>query len=228
METIPEVDRENSCSTPSRTTSFDHAQYNCSMLDSPTLKASSATIDTDSASVSSLRFANFSGSRLVNMILGSHRELSHSTDSVKDGHSMSFTGPFALRPPCPRRNSSIEPSPLAIFDDTAAIPEQPLLPPFQEEKISESSVLLNIDESVYQDKPLEFCTVKIPDLPAVEEISIIGRSRDETPVIYPVNITLPLDDSSNSDEADTSSESLSSSSDRQSTNSFSGLLENQV
>lgn len=227
LETIMEDDKyENNYSSPPRTPSFDHGQHNFSMIETPT--RSTCSIDTDNASVSGFKLPNFAGSRLVNMILGSNRELSHSVDSVKNNHSNSFSTPFVLRSPCPRRHSCIEPSPLAMSDGRAT-PDQPLLPPFQEEKIpGENSVLLNLEDQIaYQDKPLEYCTIKIPDLSVVEEESL-DSSRSKSPVIDPANITLPLDASSSSDEANTSCESLTTSSDSQSTSSYSGLLKNQI
>lgn len=202
METIMEGDREgNSYNSPPTTPSQDHGQYNFSILDTPTRKMSCGSIDTDNASVSSFRLTNFSSSRLVNMILGSNKELSHSRGSVKDGHSMSLIAPFA---------------------DT---PEQPLLTPFQGEKIpDEYSVHINIDQI---DKLLEYCAVKIPDLYVVEEENV-GSSGEESTVICPVTISLPLDGSSNFVEADTPCESLTTSSDCQSTGSICDLLENHV
>lgn len=224
-----EEDRdENKYNSPPSSPSFDHGQPSFSLTETPTRRTSTCSIDTDNASLSRFRLPDFPGSRLVNMLLGSNKELSHSIDSVKDAPSNSFSAPFVLKSPVPRRRSCAEPSPLAMTEDRTS--EQPLLPSFQEEKTSdEREGLLASEQIVFQDKP-EYCAIKIPDLSVVEEESS-GSSRGSSPVNDPADVTIPIDCSSSDDqsfEANTSFESLTSSSDSQSTSSFSGLLKNAV
>lgn len=232
MEKIMEEDREeNNYNSPPRSPTFDHCNPNFSLSETPR-RTSTCSIDTDNGSLSRFRLPDFSGSRLVNMILGSNKELSHSTDSVKDVHSNSVSAPFVLKSPCPpRRKSCTEPSPLAMSDDRAT-PDQPLLTPFQEDKtFDELSTLMPIsplsEPVIYQDKAPEYCAIKIPDLSVVEEESC-SSSRGASPVNDPACVTLSLHSTSSSDEANTSFESLTTSSDSQSTGSFSDLLKNVV
>lgn len=222
METIMEEDKEeNNYNSPPRSPSFDLGHPNFSCTETPTRRTSTCSIDADNASLSRFRLPDF-GSRFVNMILGSNRELSHSTDSVKDAPFNPIGAPFILKSPCMRRKSCAEPSPLAMSDDKATS-EQPLLSPYQQDKNSEErdSLIPTEQQIVFQDKPPEFCAIKIPDLSVVEEESS-GSSRGPSPV---------NDLAANhqqSYEANSSQESLSSSQSTNSCTSYSGLLQNEV
>ncbi|XP_055930182.1 bestrophin-2-like isoform X1 [Argiope bruennichi] len=226
METIMEEDKEeNNYTSPPRTPAFDQTGHFNFPTDTPTRRTSTCSIDTDNTSLSRFRLPDFPG-RLVNMILGSNRELSHSTDSMKDAHMNGINTPFILKSPCHRRRSCAEPSPLALSDDRTSAESPLLTPAFQQEKDSESNKegLLSTEQPiVFQDKPPEYCAIKIPDLSVVEEEST-GSSRGSSPV----HDQSQSGQQRNGNEAYQSQESLLISSDSQSTDSSSHLLKNVV
>ncbi|XP_054721503.1 bestrophin-4-like [Uloborus diversus] len=227
METIMEDDKdENNYSSPPRSPSFDLGHSNF-VLDTPTRRTSTCSIDADSTSLSRSKILDFPGSKFVNMIIGSNRELSCSIDSVKDTQSNSVSTPFILKSPCPKRRSSCEPS--LVINETRMSAESPLLTSLSQEEINVGGENLETEDQhvLYQEKPPDHCIIKIPDLSVVEEESSSG-SRGSSPVndfglpgiliegnIDPV-VATPY-------EPNTSQESLSSS-DSQSTNIYSPLI----
>ncbi|GFR25929.1 bestrophin-3 [Trichonephila clavata] len=233
METIMEEDKdENNYTSPPRSPVFDQNGLFSFSNDTPTRRTSTCSMDTDNASLSRFRLPDFPGSRFVNMILGSNRELSHSTDSMKEAHINSVSTPFILKSPH-HRKSCTEPSPLTLNDDRASA-ESPLLPSIQE-KESQCNVEVMVPSEqpvVYQDKPPEYCAIKIPDLSVVEEESSSGSSRGSSPVQDSGQSTEQGNISSGGQDvtvyqSNSSQESLLTS-DSQSTDSSSRLLENVV
>ncbi|GIY32958.1 bestrophin-1 [Caerostris darwini] len=231
METILEDDRdENNYTSPPRSPAFDQSGHFNFSTDTPTRRTSTCSIDTDNASLSRFRLPDFPG-RLVNMILGSNRELSHSTDSMKDAHVGS--GAFILKSPCHRRRSCAEPSPLTLNDDRISAESSALLAPcLQPEKDSDSNkegLLPTEQPIVYQDKPPEYCAIKIPDLSVVEEESS-GSSRGSSPVRDSGQSNHQSNENKDNKgyQSNSSQESLLASSDSQSTDSSSHLLKNVV
>ncbi|KFM74227.1 Bestrophin-3, partial [Stegodyphus mimosarum] len=223
METIMEEDKdENNYCSPPRSPSFDHTGHHHFPGETPTRRTSTCSIDADNTSLSRHRLPDFPGSRFVNMILGSSRDLSHSIDSMKDAHN-SVTAPFILKSPCFRRKSCTEPSPLAANEDKVIL-DLPLLSQSEVEKVSDEGESLIPSEPpvVFQDKSSEYCTIKIPDLSVVEEESSSGSSRGPSPVNDPTQSS-PINETSGQDftsfESNSSQESLITSSDSQSTNS---------
>lgn len=221
METIMEDDNDaNNYSSPPGSPVFDHSAQGFPS-ETPTRRTSTCSIDTDS--LSRFRLPEFPGSRFVNMILGSNKELSHSTDSMKDVPLNSSPTPFILKSPCHRRQSCTDPSPLTLNIDDKLSAESPLL--CSESDSNPMKEMLSAEQPVvFQDKPLEFCAIRIPDLAVVEEESS-GSSRGASPVSDLVQAS--PDESMNEESAypqSSSQESISSSSDSQSTNSYSLLL----
>ncbi|GIY28268.1 bestrophin-3 [Caerostris extrusa] len=231
METILEDDKdENNYTSPPRSPAFDQSGHFNFTTDTPTRRTSTCSIDTDNASLSRFRLPDFTG-RLVNMILGSNRELSHSTDSMKDAHVA--PGAFILKSPCHRRRSCAEPSPLTLNDDRNSAESSALLAPcLQPEKDSDSNkegLLPTEQPIVYQDKPPEYCAIKIPDLSVVEEESS-GCFRGPSPVRDSGQSNHQSNENKDNKgyQSNSSQESLLTSSDSQSIDSSSHLLKNVV
>ncbi|PRD26604.1 UNVERIFIED_CONTAM: Best3 [Trichonephila clavipes] len=232
METIMEEDKdENNYTSPPRSPVFDqNGLFNFSN-DTPTRRTSTCSIDTDNASLSRFRLPDFPGSRFVNMILGSNRELSHSTDSMKDAHISSVSSPFILK--SPHRKTCTEPSPLTLNDDRTSS-ESPLLTIQEKESQCDEEAMPSEQPIIYQDKPPEYCAIKIPDLSVVEEESSshTSSSRGSSPVQDSGQSTEQSNISSGEQDvtvyqSNSSQESLLTS-DSQSTDSSSRLLENVV
>lgn len=225
METIMEEDKEeNNYSSPPRSPTSEFAGP-------PTFPVSSDTnhqptvnnCESDSA-VTTLKLPDFPHSRFLNMIMGSNKDLSGSTECVSSKEAPSFTAmPFFLKAPSSRTKLSGFPAPEQQQTDTLVLTHE------NSGTSDEHEVL--IPAEMFPDKQSEMCTIKIPDLSILEEE--VQYSRTSSPIEDSQHEILQMDVGSDCDsllpssppyDSNSSQESLNSSSNQSTVGSYSELL----